>query len=140
MTARNMTIAAGTAIVAALLLLPAIGPGAFSSLGARMTGQQELPPGVTAEKIAMGKELFQTQGCVACHGADAKGKPGMTGSLTDSEWKFAEGGAFPALVKVTTEGLTPAQTGAMPMPNSAGKKLSVEQVEALAAYSWSLSR
>ena len=141
MTARNTTITAGTAIVAALLFLPAVGLSTSPSLGTGVTGlQQLLPAGVTPAKIATGAELFQAQGCIVCHGADAKGKPGMTGSLSDSEWKFAEGGAYPALLKIVNEGLTPAQTGRMPMPTAAAKKLTDPQVQALAAYVWSLSR
>ena len=140
MTARNTTVATGAAIVAALLLLPSVGQGAFQSPGARMSGRQELPPGVTAEKIATGKDLFQTEKCAACHGTDANGKPRMTDSLTDTTWEFAEGGAYPALVKVLTEGLTPAQTKGLTMRNAVISKLSDEQVQALAAYVWSLSR
>lgn len=127
-------------MMAALLLLPAVGQGAFSNPDARVTGPgQELPAGVTAEMIATGKELYQSAGCVVCHGADGAGKPGMSSSLSDGEWKFAEGGAYPALVKVVTDGLTPAQTGRVPMPTAAAKKLTQPQVEALAAYVWTLS-
>lgn len=140
MKAQIAKMATGTAILTALLLMPVVGLGAPSGVDLGVTDtSQELPEGVTAEKIATGEELFASQGCAVCHGAEGAGKPGMTGSLTDTEWKFAEGGTFAALVQVTKDGLTPAQTGGMPMPNAGSKKLTDAQVEALAAYVWRIS-
>lgn len=103
-------------------------------------GSTQVPEGVTPERIAEGKKLFAGEGeCATCHGEDAKGVPGMTDDLTDGEWSFAEKGAYAALVKVTTEGLSEEQTGGLPMPPRGGKKLSDGQIAALAAYVWSLS-
>ena len=143
MRARDKGIAAGSVILATLLLMPAMGRGEFATLDevtGQQAGQQASPPGVTAEKIKMGKELYQSEGCVTCHGADAKGKPGMTADMTDSAWKFAQAGTFEALVKVIKEGLTTAQTKAMPMPAAAARELTDAQVEALAAYTWSINQ
>ena len=142
MTAREKGIAAGVVILGTLLIVPAVSSGAFLSpdeVSGHQAAAQELPPGVTAEKIKMGEELYQSEGCVTCHGADSKGKPGMTSDNTDSEWKFAEGGTFEALVKTIKEGLTPPQAGGMPMPSAASRELTDAQVEALAAYAWSVS-
>jgi mono/diheme cytochrome c family protein len=63
----------------------------------------------------------------------------MTSDLSDSEWKFADGGTFEALAKVIQGGLTTAQTGGMPMPAAASREMTDAQVNALAAYTWSLA-
>ena len=124
---RHRGTVARMSILSAVLLLPAAGQG------------PELPEGVTHERIAMGEALYSEQGCATCHGRDAKGVPGLTGDLTDGVWNFCEGGTFETLVAVIEEGLTPDRTGGIPMPAAAAKDLSGEEVEALAAYMWSLS-
>lgn len=64
------------AVVAALaVLLPAGAAAAQTSSGA---GAASPAPDVAA--IARGKDLF-TKGCVNCHGADARGRPGQAPSL-----------------------------------------------------------
>jgi len=142
--APKMGIGAGVAILAIVLLIPAVGLRASMSLreapGDRESAIQERPAAATAENIKMGQELFASAGCAVCHGADAKGKKGMTEDLTAGQWKHAEGGTFEAIAKTITSGLTREETGGMlPMPTAAAKKLTDEQVTALAAYVWSLS-
>ena len=143
MKARDVGIAAGAALLAAMLIVPAVGQGALVGLDGSagyQTTEQERPAAATPENIEMGKGLFATAKCAACHGADGKGKSGMTKDMTGGEWKFAEGGSFDALVKVIKEGLTKDQTGGrVAMPTAASKNLTDEQVTALAAYTWSLA-
>jgi len=144
MKQRDKLVATGLALVGALLLIPSVGQGAFTGLddGAivQAASSQERPAAATPENIAMGKELYTSAKCVTCHGADGKGKSGMTTDMTNGEWKFAEGGAFDGLVKVITEGLAKAQTGGpVAMPTAASKDLTDAQVTALAAYVWSLN-
>ncbi len=144
MKARDMGIGMGGALLAMALLVPAVGlrasVGGNDATGDLDSVRQERPAAATAENIKMGQELFQSAGCVVCHGADAKGKKGMTEDLTAGQWKHAEGGTFDAIAKTIKAGLTPAETGrALPMPTAAAKKLTDEQVTALAAYVWSLS-
>lgn len=143
MTTRKKNMLAGTAFLAAFLLVPSGGEGSFGSLEGnaldRTPEQQELPAGVTAEKISMGEELFPTEGCTTCHGADGSGIPGMTGSFGDDEWKFAEGGAYEEILGVITSGLTPDKTGGMPMPAISTRSLTEEQAQGLAAYVWSMA-
>ncbi len=121
------------ATFAALIAFPVLWPGAAHP-------QQEKPKGVTPEKIAEGEKLFAESGCQVCHGKEAKGVPGMTADLTDGKWGFAEGGTCEALVAVITNGLTAEKTGGMPMAPRGGKKLTDEQVQALAAYVWNLNQ
>lgn len=96
---------------------------------------------ITEEKIALGKTLYSKDaGCAPCHGKGAKGVPGMTSDLTDGEWTHAEPGTYEALVAVITTGLSKQQTGKFAMPSKDVKKLSDEQVDALAAYLLSLNQ
>ncbi|MBT8461557.1 MAG: cytochrome c [Gemmatimonadetes bacterium] len=119
-----------TCYLVALLLLPA---SAFS--------QEALPEGVTETTIDEGRALYMGTGiCFACHGTDGRGVPGAGPDLTDDEWwnidlDFAE------LLRVIRQGVAADQsrTGAY-MPPKGGSQITDEQVAAVAAYVWSLSR
>ncbi len=100
-----------------------------------------LPQGVTAEQIAQGRILFSGQGiCMACHGADAKGIPNLGADLTDAEWLLGDG-SVEAILKTVREGVgsDKSSTGTV-MPPKGGSNLNDEQLRAVAAYVWSLSR
>jgi cbb3-type cytochrome c oxidase subunit III len=100
---------------------------------------QPLPPGVTAVMIAKGKELFQGAGlCMACHGMDGKGSVGP--DLTDTLWLHHKG-SYEEIVAQVIKGIPEDQSksGAM-MPPRGGSALSDEEIRAVAAYVWSLSR
>jgi len=99
-----------------------------------------LPPGVTAKMIADGQKLFTGPGlCMACHGMDAKGG-GIGPNLTDTVWIHHKG-SFEEIVAQVTRGIPSDETesGAM-MPARGGSSLNDEQLRAVAAYVWSLSR
>jgi cytochrome c oxidase cbb3-type subunit 2 len=53
--------------------------------------------------IARGKELFQANGCFACHGAEAGGTPGVAPNLVDDEFLGVKGdlpdAAYFAMIK-----------------------------------------
>jgi mono/diheme cytochrome c family protein len=116
-----------------LLLLPA--PLAAQSAPVPVP----LPPGVTAEMIVKGKELFQGAGlCMACHGVDAKGSVGP--DLTDTLWVHHKG-SFEEIVAQVTKGIPEEDSkSGTPMPPRGGSVLSDEEIRAVAAYVWSLSR
>jgi mono/diheme cytochrome c family protein len=100
---------------------------------------QPLPAGVTADLIAKGKELFQGSGlCMACHGMDGKGSVGP--DLTDTLWLHHKGSYEEIIAQVIT-GIPEDQSksGAV-MPPRGGSTLSDEEIRAVAAYVWSLSR
>jgi len=104
---------------------------------AAMTG--DLPEGVSPELVAQGKEIFGSSGiCFTCHGADGTG--GMLApSFTDSEWLNIDG-EYESIVEVVKTGVaTPKEFPGM-MPARAGVNLTDEQVEAVAAYVFALSR
>ena len=98
-----------------------------------------LPSGVTREMVNKGKTLFGGAGlCLACHGPDGKG--GVGPNLTDQQWHHGDG-SYEALVKLITAGvpLNDSKTGQM-MPPKGGSGISEADVQAVAAYVWSLSR
>lgn len=131
----------GTVVFVAMLGFPAT-PEAGPAWQANQPAwhQTALPDGVTPEMIAQGETLFAEVNCTICHGAGAKGQPGMTGDLTDGEWSNVEGGTYQSLIGVITSGLTADKTGGMPMAAKGGQSLTDEQVQALAAYLWSVNQ
>ena len=99
---------------------------------------QDLPAGVTEQMISDGQAVFNGPGtCFACHGRDAKGIPNLGANLTDDEWTHADG-TFESIVATINSGAQ-AASGAV-MPPKGGPNLSEEQVKAVAAYVWSLSK
>jgi cbb3-type cytochrome c oxidase subunit III len=99
---------------------------------------QDLPAGVTEKMISDGEAIFKGAGtCFACHGQDAKGIPALGADLTDEEWTHADG-TYDSIVATIKSGAQ-AASGAV-MPPKGGPNLSEEQVRAVAAYVWSLSK
>lgn len=109
---------------------------------ARPAGQppgDSLPPGVTPAMIVAGRSYFQGEGfCRTCHGSDARG--GIGPNLTDRVWLHGRG-SYPEIVARVLKGVPSdsSQTGVI-MPPRGGSGLTEEQVRAVAAYVWSLSR
>jgi glucose/arabinose dehydrogenase/mono/diheme cytochrome c family protein len=100
-----------------------------------------VPPGATAEQVALGDKVYHGQvggaPCAACHGATGSGTP-LGPDLTKSTYLWSDG-SWKGLLKTITEGVpTPKQYRA-PMPANGGAQLTPEQAEAVAAYVWSLS-
>jgi cytochrome c oxidase cbb3-type subunit 3 len=118
-------------------LVPLLALGIASLLPADTV--QDLPEGVTPELIAAGDALFHGPAlCFACHGGDGKGIPGLGADLTDDEWGNTDG-SFTGLIERVKEGVTGdlSSTG-VPMPPMGGAQLTTEQIQAVAAYAWSL--
>ena len=100
---------------------------------------EPLPAGVTLEMIAKGKELFQGAGlCMACHGIDAKGSVGP--DLTDTLWLHHRGRLDEIVAQVIKGVPEDESKSGTPMPPRGGSALSDEEIRAVAAYVWSLSR
>lgn len=103
--------------------------------------QAQLPDGVTQEMIAQGQKLFAGQGlCMACHGTDAKGIPNLGADLSDQEWIHSDG-SYQGILKSIMDGVASdrSTTGTV-MPPKGGSRISAEQLKAVAAYVWSISR
>lgn len=98
-----------------------------------------LPPGVTMAMVKKGRSLFTGAGlCLACHGVDGKGTIGP--SLVDGEWLHGDG-SFESIVRQVLAGvdIKDSKTG-QPMPPRGGSGLKDEDVRAVSAYVWALSR
>lgn len=120
-----------------VLLLAAAG----SVAAAAQQKADSLPPGVTARMVTDGEQLFKGAGlCFACHGPDAKGLPNLGPDLTDNTWVHSKG-TYDDIVKGIISGVTAQQsTTGLVMPPKGGSQLTDEQVKAVAAYVWKISR
>jgi cbb3-type cytochrome c oxidase subunit III len=85
--------------------------------------------------VASGGQTFSTV-CAACHGADAKGTQ-LAPNLTDAEWINIDG-TYPAMVTLVKTGVATPKAAPAPMPAMGGASLTDDQVNAVAAYVWSL--
>lgn len=97
-----------------------------------------LPPGVTPQMIERGAEVFhESGGCANCHGPQAGGLIGP--NLTDAEWWHAEG-TYLAIVRQVLVGVPASQsTSGVVMPPRGGSQIADNDVQAVAAYVWTLS-
>jgi mono/diheme cytochrome c family protein len=115
--------------------------GALLVAAPALVAQEDLPEGVTEEMIAEGASLFRGAGvCAVCHGQNAAGMPNLGADLTDDEWLHSDG-SLEGILHSITKGVTAdaSSTGSV-MPPKGGSALSEEQLEAVAAYVWSLRR
>jgi len=91
--------------------------------------------------IALGDSIFHGQAgggtCYACHGQDGKGS-GVGPDLTDGEWLNTDG-SLEGIAKTIKSGVPTPKKAPAPMPPMGGATLTDEQVQAVAAYEYSLS-
>jgi mono/diheme cytochrome c family protein len=73
-----------------------------------------------------------------CHGADAKGTPGLAPNLTDSKWLDSDG-TYASIVATIQRGVPDPKDGPSPMPPMGGANLTPAQVRAVAAYVYALT-
>ncbi len=106
-------------------------------LGARPAVAQA-PAAATPAAIAQGDSIYHGKGnCYACHGANAEGAVGP--NLTDAEWIHSDG-SYDAIVKQIVTGVTAAESKSkIPMPPKGGGTITDDEVNAVAAYVYSLS-
>jgi mono/diheme cytochrome c family protein len=99
-----------------------------------------LPTGFTADQVALGRRIFQGEirdgTCSGCHGSDGRGSSAGP-SLTGPKWIWADG-SVPSLARVIADGVPePGPTGGI-MPPRGGVDLTEAEVQAVAAYVWTL--
>ena len=98
-----------------------------------------LPEGVTVAMVEEGRELFNGGGiCYTCHLEDATGGP-LAPDLTDETWLNVDG-EYASIVEVIKTGVAQPIEALGSMLPRAGIPLTDEQVDALAAYAYMLSR
>ena len=99
----------------------------------------ELPEGVTAAMVAQGKTIFEGPGtCFACHGAAGEGTP-IAPDLTDDDWLHVDG-SYGQLVEIIDTGVQETKQFPGLMVPRGGSGMSDEDLSAVAAYVWFLSR
>ncbi|MGD8496098.1 MAG: c-type cytochrome [Gemmatimonadales bacterium] len=115
--------------------------GAAAESGASDVTAQELPDGVTMAMVQEGDQIFHGAGiCASCHGPKGTGLPNLGANLTDSEWLHSDG-SYDAIVNTIMHGVTAEEsTSGVPMPPKAGTNITDDQVKAVAAYVWTLSK
>jgi hypothetical protein len=122
-------------------------PGDTQAAGAQKPGGAAAPSGGAAGgaggkgQIALGDSIFHGKAaggtCYACHGQGGTGSA-VGPNLTDSEWLNTDG-SLEGIVKVIKSGVTKPKKAPAPMPPMGGAALNDEQVQAVAAYEYSLS-
>lgn len=102
-----------------------------------------LPEGVTTAQFQQGQQIFEGQGiCFTCHASDGTGSA-LAPDLTDGTWIWIEAGAGDDLAQITNivrQGVPQPQEFPAPMPPMGGAQLSDEQVNAVSAYVYAISR
>jgi len=124
------------------MFLAAITPARAQQAAAAPAHKDTAAAAITPAQIARGDSIFHGQAgggtCFACHGAEAKGNPGLAPDLTSGKWLNGDG-SYRFLVTIVQEGVQKPQATFPPMPPEGGAKLSLEDIRAVAAYVFSLS-
>ncbi|MFC5864231.1 c-type cytochrome [Acidicapsa dinghuensis] len=100
-----------------------------------------VPEGATQEQVALGDRIYHGQvngaPCMACHGANGGGTP-LGPDLTKDKWLWSDG-SWKGIAKTIDDGVLNPKQYRSAMPAKGGAQLTPEQVEAVAAYVWSIS-
>lgn len=92
--------------------------------------------------VALGDSIFHGQAaggtCVTCHGQRGEGSQ-IGPNLTDAEWLHGDGG-YQFIVNTVTTGVPSPKKYPAAMPPMGGAQLTPDQVRAVAAYVYSVSR
>jgi mono/diheme cytochrome c family protein len=106
--------------------------------GTQLLSLDSLPPGVTPEMVSRGKAVFEgAGGCFNCHGPEAMGLLGP--NLTDSDWWHVQGSYLAILRQVLSGVPAEESTIGIAMPPRGGSMIDDADVQAVAAYVWTLS-
>ncbi|HMI54205.1 MAG TPA: c-type cytochrome [Candidatus Saccharimonadales bacterium] len=101
-----------------------------------------VPEGATAEMVALGERIYRGQvggaACTGCHGNKGQGST-VGPNLTSKQWLWSDG-SYAGIAKTITDGVPQPKKYRGAMPAMGGAQLTADQVSALAAYVWSLSR
>lgn len=101
------------------------------------------PPQVSPVSVALGDSLFNTGNCQRCHGKAGIGAPNAP-ALDGKQWLQLKTGSYEEIVKLITEGVPQAAIKdashrfAM-RPRGGNMNLTDPQVQAVAAYVWTLT-
>jgi glucose/arabinose dehydrogenase/mono/diheme cytochrome c family protein len=115
--------------------------GVHKNAGAAVSTESlPVPPGDTAQEVALGRQVFEGQvggaPCSGCHGSNAKGTP-LGPDLTSGKWTWSDG-SLSGIQKTITTGVPNPKNYRSPMPPMGGAQLSPGQVKDVAAYVWAV--
>lgn len=104
-------------------------------------GGQDTTAGAGGDLVAQGQTIFAGPGiCFTCHGADATGTQ-LAPNLTDDEWiNIEQPVTQDKIVQLVRTGVPQPKQHPAPMPPMGGAQLSEDQIQAVSAYVYSLSR
>lgn len=104
-------------------------------------GQDPTAAVITPTLIARGDSIYHGQiaagTCSACHGPEGNGIPGLTHDLTSPK-RINGDGSYRSIVQIVQDGVPQPKQG-VPMPPTGGASLTPSDVQAVAAYVYSLS-
>lgn len=141
-------------VVFAFMAVLSIACGRESSRVADSAVPQEVAPSPTARTpadpqtitpalIALGDSVFHGQAggsiCYTCHGPEGKGTLTVAPDLTDTLWLHGTG-TYDDIIRVITEGVPRPKESSAPMPPMGGAPLTPRQIEAVAAYVYTLRK
>lgn len=134
-TLQDRGIVIGALLLAAAAALPASAQGPAPRAAA--------PDSITPAMVALGDSVFHGKvgggTCYVCHGQDGKGTQGLAPDLTTGKWLNGDGG-FAFIVNTVQKGVPTPKESPAAMPPMGGVNLAADQVRAVAAYVYSLSR
>jgi len=97
------------------------------------------PEGATPEMVTQGQQIFAGKGnCFTCHGPEAQGTP-LAPNLTDATWLNLTDPSWPNLQQAVRNGVPTPVEHPSPMPPMGGAQLSDQEIQAVAAYVYSIS-
>jgi mono/diheme cytochrome c family protein len=121
-------------------VLIALEPSAARAQGT--TGAPD-PATITPAMIALGDSIFHGKLggalCQICHGPAGKGVNPLGPSLIDKEWLHGDG-SYGFLIQTINDGVPKPKKSAAPMPAKGGGQLTTAQIQAVAAYVFSLNQ
>jgi glucose/arabinose dehydrogenase len=100
------------------------------------------PPGVTREQVELGDRIFHGEvangTCAGCHGSDGRGSP-VGADLTQGPWLWNDS-SLEGITKTITAGVPHPKKVGGAMPPLGGTGLKPDEVKAVAAYVYAISR
>ncbi len=100
------------------------------------------PPGATRDQVALGDRIFHGEAaggtCGGCHGSDGRGSP-VGADLTGGPWLWSDG-SLTGITGTITQGVSKPKQAGGAMPPLGGATLKPDEVKAVAAYVYAISR
>ncbi|MBS0418523.1 MAG: PQQ-dependent sugar dehydrogenase [Proteobacteria bacterium] len=100
------------------------------------------PPGATRDQVALGDRIFHGEAangtCGGCHGSDGRGSP-VGPDLVTGKWLWSDG-SLDGISKTISTGVAKPKTVGGAMPPNGGAALKPDELKAVAAYVYAISR